>query len=102
MSHQEHYSERFSDTVEFQHKRITNPVDKIMKDILSCMDAFSARYYFKTNNNLQQLHFVLHDTHSKPAVLDELVHRRQHQLHAVLPRVDKPDQPLPRVQLEPH
>ncbi|KAL7480835.1 LOW QUALITY PROTEIN: hypothetical protein ACHAW6_006498, partial [Cyclotella cf. meneghiniana] len=95
-------SEQFSDTVEFPHKRITNPTispaDKIMKAISSCMEAINGRSDFKTNHDLLQLHFVLHEAHSNPAVLNKLLLCRQQQQHTTFPRGDNQNPPLPRVQ----
>ncbi|KAL7477582.1 hypothetical protein ACHAW6_004477 [Cyclotella cf. meneghiniana] len=58
-------SECFSNTVEFQHKRITNPsispVNKIRTAISSCIHAIHSLPDFKSNNDLQQLHSILHD-----------------------------------------
>jgi hypothetical protein len=65
-------SERFSNTVEFQHKRITNPsitpTDKIMNAISACIDTIRGMTDFTANSDLQQLHDVLRDAQTNPAV----------------------------------
>ena len=52
--------EQFSNTVEFQHKRTTNPTalpaDKIMQAISSCITTFQGLPAFKSNDDLQ--HFI--------------------------------------------
>ena len=88
-------SERFSDTVEFQHKRITNPsvtpADKVMNAISSCIHTVRGMPAFKSNQDLQQLHSVLHEATTNP-----------HSFHTLsqqipLPQVEASNQPLPRV-----
>ena len=70
-------SERFSDTVEFQHKRITNPnvtpADKIMSAISSCIASIPGMSDFKTNNDLQQLLSVLQDVQANTRALEHLI-----------------------------
>jgi hypothetical protein len=88
-------SERFSDTVEFQHKRITNPsvtpADKVMNAISSCIHTIRGMSAFKSNQDLQQLHTVLHEAATNP----HYFHTLSQQIP--LPRVGPSDQPLPRV-----
>ena len=84
-------SERFSNTVDFQHKWITNPTvmpaDKIMKAISACIDTIQGRSDFKSNNDLQQLHTVLQDATNSPAKLHELIQQSTQKNMAALPRV---------------
>jgi hypothetical protein len=88
-------SDRFSDTVEFEHKRITNPTispaDKIMNAISSCIKTIEGMSNFKSNDDLRQLHNVLNNASADPTQLHHLIQQaRDHQ--QPVPRVDKPDQ----------
>ena len=84
-------SDRFSDTVEFQHKRITNPAvkpeDKIMKAISACIDTLRGLPAFNSNHDMQQLHTVLQDATEHPAQLRKLVQQSKKQQQQPLPRV---------------
>ncbi len=98
-------NERFSDTVEFQHKRITNPTvtpaDKIMKAISSCMETIRSMSAFNSNNDLQQLHRVLHDATTNPASFNNLLQQctNEQPLPRVAPsQTQAPPQPPPRVE----
>ena len=79
-------SDRFSDTVQFQHKRITNPTvsprDKLMNVIAACQQALHNSTNDKFNNEISMLHAILNkakeqvngeavapeDQHSSPRV----------------------------------
>eukprot|EP00956_Cyclotella_meneghiniana_P036650 scaffold128493_cov64-Cyclotella_meneghiniana.AAC.1 len=80
-------SERLSDTVQFQHKRITNPTvspkDKLMNAIAACQQALNNATNDKSNNEINMLQAILNK--AKEQVTGE----------RVLPE-DK--QSLPRVQ----
>ena len=84
-------SDRFSDTVEFQHKRITNPTvmpeDKIMTAISSCIETLKGLPAFQSNHELQQLHTVLQDASAHPAQLQTLIQQSRQQQQQPLPRV---------------
>ena len=94
-------SDRFSDTVEFQHKRITNPTvtpaDKIIRAISSCINTIQDLPVFKSNNDLRHLHSVLQDATTNPHQLQKLIQQSREQASPSLPRVEQPTQPLPRV-----
>ena len=97
-------SERFSDTVEFQHKHITNPTikpaDKIMKAIASCIETIQGIPAFKANSDLQQLHAVLRESTTNPNTLERLIQHSKQQSKISPPRVNQPTTPLPRVDPE--
>eukprot|EP00956_Cyclotella_meneghiniana_P033666 scaffold98148_cov54-Cyclotella_meneghiniana.AAC.2 len=89
-------SERLSDTVQFQHKSITNPTvspkDKLMNAIAACQQALNNATNDKSNNEINMLQAILNKA------------REQVTGEAVEPE-DK--QTLPRVQnntenLQPH
>ena len=93
-------SDRFSDTVEFQHKCITNPTisptDKIMNAINACITTIQGMSDFKANDDLRQLHGVLEGATNDPTKLNDLV--QQARMHRQpVPRVNSNEQPLPRV-----
>eukprot|EP00804_Cyclotella_cryptica_P002334 CCRYP_004053-RC/>CCRYP_004053-RC protein AED:0.43 eAED:0.24 QI:0/-1/0/1/-1/0/1/0/513 len=94
-------SDRFSDTVEFQHKRITNPTvkpeDKIMKAISAWIDTLRGLPAFTSNHDMQQLHTVLQDATEHPAQLHKLVQQSRQQQQQPLPRVDNIKQGTPTV-----
>ena len=56
-------SDRFSDTVQFQHKRITNPSvsakDKLMNAIAACQQALNNATNEKSNNEINMLQSIL-------------------------------------------
>ncbi|KAL7488865.1 hypothetical protein ACHAW6_014730 [Cyclotella cf. meneghiniana] len=91
-------SECFSNTVKFQHKRITNPsispADKIMRAILSCIHAICGLPDSKSNNNLQQLHSILHDTTINQQQFNKIL---QQWSELQQPPASRVPAPLPRV-----
>ena len=94
-------SDRFSDTVDFQHKRITNPTispaDKIMNAISACIQTIKGLSDFKTNDDLRQLHNVLQDATKNPDKLQELVQQARSNNVQQVPRVHNDTRPVPRV-----
>jgi hypothetical protein len=93
-------SHRFSDTVDFQHKQITDPTvshaDKVMNTISSCIKTIQGMSAFKSNDDLRQLHNVLKDTTADPTKLHRLIQQACNHQQPV-PRVDTPNPPVPRV-----
>ena len=63
MLHQIHQSERLSNTVQFQHKRITNPTvspkDNFMNAIAACQQALINTTNDKSNNEINMLQAIL-------------------------------------------
>ena len=59
-------SDRFSNTVHFQHKHITNPVvsphNKVMKAIADCSNAIKGLYHTQPSTELRDLQQLLDNT----------------------------------------
>jgi hypothetical protein len=94
-------SDQFSDTVDFQHKGMTNPIvsnaDKVMTAIASCIKTIQGMSAFKSYDDLRQLHNVLQDATADPAKLHQLIQQARNQHQQPIPRVDTPNPPVPRV-----
>ena len=81
-------SERLSDTVQFQHKSITNPTvspkDKLMNAIAACQQALNNATNDKSNNEINMLQAILNK--AREQVTGEAVEPEDKQ---TLPRVQK-------------
>ena len=71
---------------------------KIMHAISSCIATIQGLPTFKSNDDLQQLHSVLQEAMHNPQQLDKLIKQSRDQAKQPLPRVEQPEQRLPRVE----
>ena len=88
------HNERLSDTVQFQHKSITNPsltpADKLMNAIANCKEAIQGKIFNSSDRDVQDLKQLLHQAETQITAINATNTR--------LPRVQNTDQhTVPRV-----